>query len=101
MGARKICVAVNKSEAISIGPCVGLWATVCGIFTVKQGSTHPRKSGRIKGSFRGRETKQDKARRRLRLRAVTAARSADRFQDFYGQEEGVSELFGKFKRGSL
>ena len=101
MGTHKICVAVNKRAAHKDRPCDRVWSAVCGFFLPGKVSTHPRDLRRCGSKFAEREKEQDKTRRRLRLRAVTAARSADRFQDFYGQEEGISELFGKFKRGSL
>ena len=101
MGTGKICVAVNKRAAHRNTRCDCVWTAVCGFFLPGNACTHPRDLRRCGGKFAEREKEQDKARRRLRLRAVTAARSADRLQDFYGQEEGFSELFGKFKWGSL
>ena len=36
MGARKICVAVNKNGTLSIGLCASLWGAVCEIFAVSE-----------------------------------------------------------------
>ena len=94
MGARKICVAVNKRATHGVARCDRTWAAVWRFLTaVREAPTHADRA-ELRAVSEGGRKEQDKARRRLRLRAVTAARSADRFQDFYGQEERFSELLG-------
>ena len=94
MGTHKICVAVNKRAPHTDSTCVRLWGAVWQFLPAVREMPTRADRAELRAVSEGGRKEQDKARRRLRLRAVTAARSADRFQDFYGQEERFSELLG-------